>query len=73
MLNSQNSAHLRRIGEQNLFSREEAYDLGDGAAKSRGSRAKIDHAGDAIASWMDGDDTGQRPLGWRSELIPYEH
>ena len=37
------------------------------------ARLAIDHASDSISSWMDGDDTGGRPLSWRCELIANEH
>ena len=72
-LNPEHCAHLRRIGEWSSWSRVKTDDLGDGATKNCGGRAQIDHASDTIPPWMDGDDTGQRPLGWRSELTPYEH
>ena len=72
-LNPEHSAHFRRIGEWSSWSRVKTDDLGDGATKNCGGRAQIDHASVAIPSWMDGNDMSQRPLGWRSELTPYEH
>ena len=73
MLNSQHSAHLRRIGKQTTFSRVETYDLSDEAAKSSGGRAQIDHASETITPGMDGGDTSEELLGWRRELTLNEH